>query len=313
MATNLAYFLSNKHMSGAQRMPLYDLGFDLFPVVTGFWWDFTDYLIYALLFYGLLWIAGTFFVMLHMPNREPLYPTILLKRACLALIVLQTLRIISFLCTLLPGSSVQCLYTPSEAQLADKASLLAFGVASGEGNPEGWNPPSTAEVFTRIDPSSGCGDLMFSSHTLFAMLITCMIWTYFGAWWNKLMTLVAIAILVPLTLASRKHYSIDVFTALYVVPMWFELQKSKVPDARTSKELLDKYGIEFSHIGVDAEWGAMSRTVDGANVDADRWIVKVDGATYYANEHQVPLDLKDKHGKVKIELMELDDINRMHP
>ena len=39
--TNLVYYFENKYMTGAQRMPLYDIGFDLFPTLTGTWWLFS--------------------------------------------------------------------------------------------------------------------------------------------------------------------------------------------------------------------------------------------------------------------------------
>ena len=53
------------------------------------------------------------------------------------------------------------------------------------------------------------------------------------------------AVLILLTLMSRKHYTIDVFTALYVGPIVYELLWVKFPDCATGGGLKDRYGIVF--------------------------------------------------------------------
>ena len=64
MSTNVVYYLEDAHMNAAQRMPLYDLAFDLFPKLTGFWWTFSDLLIYLMLGFVICLLLLSMFVSL---------------------------------------------------------------------------------------------------------------------------------------------------------------------------------------------------------------------------------------------------------
>ena len=98
----------------------------------------------------------------------------------------------------------------------------------------------------RIDPSTGCGDLMFSSHTIFAVLCVMVVWDYFPFAATKGFIAACLAALIPFTLASRKHYSVDVFTSLYVVPLVYELLRLKFPDKDDTASLQSRYGVRFA-------------------------------------------------------------------
>jgi len=98
-------------------MPLYDLAFDAFPVLTGGWWLFSDLLIYLMLTFLSLLLVLSMFVSLKTETERPIFAIMALKRYLITLIVLQWLRIFSFSFTLLPGASKQCVYEPSQAQL----------------------------------------------------------------------------------------------------------------------------------------------------------------------------------------------------
>ena len=87
---------------------------------------------------------------------------------------------------------------------------------------------------------------MFSSHTIFAVLSVMATWDYFPFPGTKGFSTACLVILVPFTLASRKHYSVDVFTSLYVVPVIYELMKLKFPDEDSVLDFEGKYGIRFS-------------------------------------------------------------------
>jgi hypothetical protein len=93
---------------------------------------------------------------------------------------------------------------------------------------------------------------MFSSHTIYTLSFILGVWKY---WPNKygvaFMICIQIAI-VFLIIASRKHYTLDVFTALYVVPLFWFIQDAYLKDINhkdvtvDSKTIYDFYGIDVS-------------------------------------------------------------------
>jgi hypothetical protein len=165
--------------------------------------------------------------LLHLPNLpgRP-YPTpgvIILKRVLTAIVALQSLRMCSFLITLLPSPAPHC--QPGSTT---------------------WNPPTSAfEVFFTFDPTYGCGDLIFSSHIIFGMCFTLATLMYLP--WPSARTLrtavvayqLAFALLV---VAGKRHYSIDVFTACYVSPLVWSVLQTHAPDPPS----LDAYGVTYT-------------------------------------------------------------------
>ena len=102
------------------------------------------------------------------------------------------------------------------------------------------------EIIFRLDATTGCGDLMFSSHTIFSMTFVCLTFKYFN--WTYLTRSIAILqiIILPFIIAARKHYSVDVFTALYVTPLVFEMLDRRFPDYESSTDLRKMYKIDFN-------------------------------------------------------------------
>ena len=84
-------------------------------------------------------------------------------------------------------------------------------------------------------------------------------------------------IIVPFILAARKHYSVDVFTALYVTPLVFEMLWIRYPDRDTSVDMAMNYGIRFY--------------LSQINSDTCRYVVNVWGREYQVDQDQLPFDI----------------------
>ena len=175
--TNLAYYYHTQ-LSAAQRIPLKDIAYETLPMLEGAWWMVSEYLFLAMVATIVLSIASILVIRWNPPHGRPLYCVPILRRLFMTLSCCQVLRCISFLVTTLPGASRQCLYDVPEDMSREE---LVLGPAHDRGNPHGWAPPITMnDIIWRMDATNGCGDLMFSSHTIFTMLFVCIIWRYFN-------------------------------------------------------------------------------------------------------------------------------------
>jgi hypothetical protein len=175
--TNIAYYYQTQ-LSAAQRVPLKDIAYETLPTLTGGWWMVSEYIVYTMLTITVMAMLSILVVRWHPPHGRPLYSVPILRRLMITLTVCQILRCISFLCTALPGASRQCLYRVPEDMTRDE---ILYGAAPDSGNPAGWGPPVTlSDILWRVDATNGCGDLMFSSHTIFTMSFVCLIWRYFN-------------------------------------------------------------------------------------------------------------------------------------
>lgn len=143
----------------------------------------------------------------------PVPLVLIIKRVAMAGIVIIPLRCLTFLPTLLPPPARHC--------------------------QSAWSPPTTMRQI--LDPFSlpltGCGDSMFSGHTLHGTLITLMVFRYFS--YYRLFPALASVILALLAFSLiifRFHYTADVVTALYVtMGGWFLLPREPTT--------LNKYGL----------------------------------------------------------------------
>jgi len=82
----------------------------------------------------------------------------------------------------------------------------------------------------RSDAFYGCGDLCFSSHTIFVMVFT-LIYTQYGD--NRMLKYFMWLLVLGfglLIIAARKHYSIDVVVAFYTVPLLWVVYDHFWPD-----------------------------------------------------------------------------------
>ena len=127
---------------------------------------------------------------------------------------------------------------------------------------------------------------MFSSHTIYTMSFVCIIFKYFNFRCLKLIiSLLQIAI-VPFILAARKHYSVDVFTALYVVPMVFYILAIHFPDRDTSVDMAKHYGIRF-YLTEGSSGGG----------DTFSYVVSIWGREFYVDPAHLPFDIKKARQK----------------
>jgi hypothetical protein len=253
--TNLVYYLQATNLSGAQRTPLFDVSFKFLPLLTGWMWNLSDIFIYTLITITVFLLVSSIFVSWSF-TPKPIYAVLIVRRFFVTLVLLQQLRAISFLTTFLPGASEQCIYEPTE-QMKEGGTIAEFLAAPAMegGNPEGWNPPrSWDQIIFRSDSFTGCGDLMFSSHIMVSTLCVLTVFKYYPSLFLRILTFTLIAVMVPFTLASRKHYTLDVLTSLYVTPMLFELLWVKWGDGDDRSNLERKYGIRYGAKGEVRIW-----------------------------------------------------------
>mmetsp|Transcript_6260 Transcript_6260/g.13533 ORF Transcript_6260/g.13533 Transcript_6260/m.13533 type:complete len:634 (+) Transcript_6260:238-2139(+) len=276
--TNVAYY-QHAQLSAANRVPLKDIAFEWLPSLDGELWIISEYFLFGIISISLFCVISNVILSWNAPHGRPIYSMQIVRRMGMTWIVCQTLRMISFLITTLPGASRQCRYSLPEGLTREE---MVGMPAPDEGNPVGWAPPtSLKDILFRVDATNGCGDLMFSSHTIFTMTFVCVVFKYFNFKWLKAIMAVLQIAIVPFILAARKHYSVDVFTALYVTPLVFEILWIRLPDRDTTVDLAKHYGIRF-YLAQDEE------------DDAFTYVVSVWGREYYVDPEQLPVDLKEQ-------------------
>jgi hypothetical protein len=103
-------------------------------------------------------------------------------------------------------------------------------------------------------------------------------------------------IIVPFILAAHKHYSVDVFTALYVTPLVFDYLCIKLPDQDMhSADLAAHYGIRY-RLASSEEESELRRTVF---------------LSYRRGEH--PVDIIDAPLDVQRAFQESSDEEELYP
>eukprot|EP01006_Ploeotia_vitrea_P037482 TRINITY_DN66132_c5_g5_i1.p1 TRINITY_DN66132_c5_g5~~TRINITY_DN66132_c5_g5_i1.p1 ORF type:complete len:316 (-),score=118.23 TRINITY_DN66132_c5_g5_i1:463-1410(-) len=195
--TNWVYKL---HRPGAR---LRDLGFELLPESSGFVSVISEVLTFGTLFATLVFALSPFVF----PRRRPLYSTLMFLRFLTVVSICLVFRCLSFITTVLPSPADHC--QPGSAD---------------------YDPPNTGEIFLRLDAFSGCGDLIFSSHTTYTLTSALAIWKYSNNRYYKYIMVVVVVCLAPFVIAGRKHYTVDLVVAYYTVPMVWALYDIKFPD-----------------------------------------------------------------------------------
>jgi len=199
VATNLVYYL---HEPGE---PLRELGYELLPALE----ESDKQLVSEIVFYILMAIIVCFALspFFSKPQREEeqRYVVVMAVRYARVLILVQLVRVVSFLLTFLPSSSFHCRV---EADAYDP-------------------PESAAEIFLRFDGVTGCGDVMISSHTIFVTLGGLLVSHYSNDRYLKGVVWALVLALGFLVVDARKHYSVDVFIAWYTCPvLWYYCAKT---------------------------------------------------------------------------------------
>uniref|UniRef100_K3WU09 Sphingomyelin synthase-like domain-containing protein n=1 Tax=Globisporangium ultimum (strain ATCC 200006 / CBS 805.95 / DAOM BR144) TaxID=431595 RepID=K3WU09_GLOUD len=245
---NLAYWVQGHKLSLEQRFVLHDLGFSLMPELSESNSHFSEYLVFGGVFAPAIFLVLTIPLFRQNPQK-PRYMVIVLKRVLLHISIALIFRICSFMLTTLPGPARQCRLDFDETCVAQtpRDDILKCVIP----NPD-FKPPHGHEFFTNMDALNGCGDLMFSSHTIYTMSF---ILTAIKYWPNRWLLLffacvqIAIAFLI---VASRKHYSLDVFSALYIVPLLWLTHDAYYKDINhkdvgvSVKTIHEFYGIDVS-------------------------------------------------------------------
>jgi len=205
VATNVAYYMH------VPREPLADLGFSLIPALSRRDQVVSEILFFILVGCTIIFAVSPFFVPhdARVPLAKRRFTTVMIARFLGVCVLAQTLRIITFLVTTLPGPNYHC--RPDAPD---------------------YNPPRDLyDIFTRHDPFTHCGDLVFSSHTIFVTLCA-LTWHQYGRMlnWRKITMWVVVVIFGGLVVAARKHYSLDVVVALYTVPLLWIAYDRFIPD-----------------------------------------------------------------------------------
>ena len=131
-------------------------------------------------------------------------------RAILVCSIGIVLRCVSFLITILPAPAPQC-------------TAVAF------------NPPKTAsEIFFIFDTENGCSDLIFSSHMMYGIIATGIVCHYLTRSLKRSdvprkeklikcgICLFCVAVVIAegfCIVAQNRHYSVDVWTSAYAIPL----------------------------------------------------------------------------------------------
>ena len=191
---------------------LSDLGFKMVKEWSqGMWWfselvTVTQFLSFALFLAWPLAAAS--------PRAQP--SIVALRRAMVTVAICQLLRALSFSVTQLPAPGRQC--------------------QPGVAEPVPW--PVTWLDWLKVDvkrqASQGCGDLIFSSHVTFGLTFTLAIWHYASrgrvdAAFRAIMSVCLVAQCLGI-IGARKHYTVDVVVALYVVPLVWEALLRRMAD-----------------------------------------------------------------------------------
>ncbi|KAF3443516.1 hypothetical protein FNV43_RR13200 [Rhamnella rubrinervis] len=152
-------------------------------------------------------------------QSKKIYTVLVWCRVLAFLVACQTLRILTFYSTHLPGPNYHC----REVQLS-LSGLKCCYIAP---------PQSVLEVLLINFPRGviyGCGDLIFSSHMIFSLVFVRTYQIYGTKRCIKQFAWVLAVLQSFLIIASRKHYTVDVVVAWYTVNLVVFFVEKKLPE-----------------------------------------------------------------------------------
>ncbi|PKA63127.1 Phosphatidylinositol:ceramide inositolphosphotransferase [Apostasia shenzhenica] len=189
---------------------LQDLGFKILPEL-GPNKAYVSESFFSIIFFSfILWTFHPFIF-----HSKRFYTVLLWRRVLAILVTCQTLRIITFYSTQLPGPNYHCREGSQYATLPPPERMLDIFLVNARG------------VFY------GCGDLIFSSHMIFTLVFVRTYDKYGSKRYIKMLAWLMAIIQSGLIIASRKHYSVDVIVAWYTVNLvvfFIEKNLSELPD-----------------------------------------------------------------------------------
>jgi len=208
---NLAYWRSQVSMRG---YVLPDLGYEVFsPPFTGWMTAIPDYVTVGQVALG--FSVPLLSIMLH-PEDRSICCIDIARHYLYYLTLLQVARSGTYMVTSLPDPQSICF--PNSSQ---------------------YNPPTVAQIFYRYSDFV-CGDLVFSGHTLTTMGVVMVVMTYSSKVFSprlaiaaKVLVIVFEILVIPLLLAARRHYSVDVLVSVYLSPFVFYWIGQKMPRTKT--------------------------------------------------------------------------------
>ncbi|XP_022767632.1 phosphatidylinositol:ceramide inositolphosphotransferase 1-like [Durio zibethinus] len=157
-------------------------------------------------------------------KSKKIYTVLVWCRVLAFLVASQTLRIITFYSTQLPGPNYHCREGSKLARLP--------------------KPDSVLEVLLINFPRGviyGCGDLIFSSHMIFTLVFVLTYQKYGTQRCIKQFAWLVAIIQSLLIVASRKHYTVDVVVAWYTVNLvvfFLDKKLPELPDRTSGSSLL---------------------------------------------------------------------------
>lgn len=176
-----------------QAPALRDLGFELLFEMPSQFGHLTEYMLHSVTVFCVCGALVDYKVPHSWRDVCPRWDFVSAWLRCMS--VLNVLRVASFLVTQLPGPAEHC-----------RPGSLTY------------NPPDT--VFERANFEKGCGDLLFSGHT---MLLTTSLMILHEVNRNRpfvrLCLWLYLLVFCVLVVAMRKHYTVDVLVALYTAPL----------------------------------------------------------------------------------------------
>eukprot|EP01083_Nonionella_stella_P289594 985483_1 len=220
IATNIAYYI---HI---RQDLLWDLGFEVLPENESL--EFLNEILFGIAsFLGFILTLSPSFMSQEHTNH--ITSMVMILRLCKVYGFVIILRTFSFLSTSLPSPSHHC----------------RIGSTT-------YDPPNNvSQIIFRIDPTTGCGDLVFSGHTSTVLTIALTASHYSYYLFPKFWKYIAFAIYLPITLIlsaliiiAQNHYTVDIVVALYTVPLLYYFLWHTLPDpACRTKTRQDEEGI----------------------------------------------------------------------
>ncbi|CCI42817.1 unnamed protein product [Albugo candida] len=239
IAANFTIFTQVNTLRREQHAILHDIGLPALSKGTVFAW-MHDILCILIVIATILWLVLSTCVRME----QPLFLVIVLKRILMHWSIVLSLCVISSLITTFPTPDQQChLELYSECSGSNREACLKWQKA--------MQSPDIPQILYRFDMHNSCQFLTFERDAVFTFGLMLAVIKY-ASLGHVLPTVIVMGvevILTSLSIASRKAYSVNAFTTLYVVPMvWFVLDayvndiNSK--DTMTTPEVLNRiYGI----------------------------------------------------------------------
>ena len=212
VAHNYVYYLAGKYaVYGGPDAQLTDLGFKaLQPSIADLSFLPSNGCLYSLgAIAGIVALSPIFTSVIIRDSRVRVVQMV--WRALVVCSFTIVFRCVSFLLTILPSPAPQC----AEAS---------------------FNPPSTvSEIFFTFDTENGCSDLIFSSHMMYGITAASLVTLYvlkkphpefvmskLEKWLKYALIFLVWSLVIAegfCIVAQERHYSVDVWTAMYAVPL----------------------------------------------------------------------------------------------